>query len=61
MKTEFTLKLFDDESVRKKCEILSRLEAMFDDSRNVQPPEWDYFVDELPFGTAVKVTFEVVE
>lgn len=61
MKTEFTLKLYDDDSTRKKADFLNKLEIMFDDERNPLPPEWDYFVDGLPYGSVVKVIFEVLE
>ncbi len=61
MKATFDMYLFDDEATRKKLNILSKLETMFDDERNVLPPEYFYFSDELPLGTKVRVTFEVIE
>jgi len=41
--------------------ILNTLETMFDDERNILPPEYFYFSDELPLGSKVRITFEVVE
>lgn len=61
MKTTFDLTLFDDAETHKKLTLLSRLEAMFDDERNVLPPEYFYFSDELPMGSRVRITFEVIE
>jgi hypothetical protein len=61
MKTTFELTLFDDEDTRKKGRMLNRLELMFDDVRNPLPDEYYKFVTEIPFGSKVRVTFEVVE
>jgi hypothetical protein len=61
MKTTFDLTLFDDEDTRKKGRLLNRLELMFDDVRNPLPDEYYKFVTEIPFGSKVRVTFEVVE
>ena len=61
MKAIVDMILFDDEQTRKKLTILNTLETMFDDERNVLPPEYFYFSDELPLGTKVRITFEVVE
>ena len=61
MKAEFQMTLFDDEQTRKKLTILNTLETMFDDERNILPPEYFYFSDELPLGSRVRITFEVVE
>jgi hypothetical protein len=52
--------LFDDEKTRQKLTVLNRLETMFDDERNVLPPEYFYFSDELPVGSKVRITFEVL-
>lgn len=60
MKAEFVLTLFDDEETLKKMETLSRLETMFDDGRNRLPPEYYWFADEVPLGSRVKVTLEVL-
>jgi hypothetical protein len=59
-KAEFELTLFDDEKTRKKLTLLNTLETMFDDERNILPPEYFYFSNELPLGTKVRVTFEVL-
>lgn len=61
MKATFDMTLFDDEKTRKKLTVLNTLETMFDDERNILPPEYLYFSDELPPGTKVRVTFEVIE
>ena len=61
MKAEFQMTLFDDEQTRKKLTILNTLETMFDDERNILPSEYFYFSDELPLGSRVRITFEVVE
>lgn len=60
MKTEFVLTLFDDSITRRKLEALSKLEAMFDDGRNRLPPEYYFFSDEIPMGSKVKVTLELI-
>jgi hypothetical protein len=54
------LKLYDDEESRSKELLLSKLEIMFDDRRNVLPLEYYRFVSELPYGSNVKVTFEII-
>lgn len=61
MKSEFTLKLYDDEHVKRKLEVMSCLEAMFDDIRNPIPKSFAFFNDELPLGKSIKITFELVE
>jgi len=61
MKTTFDLTLFDDEATRKKGRLLNRLELMFDDVRNTLPDEYYKFSDEIPFGSKIRVTFEVIE
>lgn len=61
MKAIIDMTLFDDEKTRKKLTILNTLETMFDDERNILPPEYFYFSDELPLGSKVRITFEVVE
>jgi hypothetical protein len=61
MKAIVDMTLFDDERTRKKLTILNTLETMFDDERNILPPEYFYFSDELPLGSKVRITFEVVE
>lgn len=61
MKAIVDMTLFDDEVARKKLTILNTLETMFDDERNTLPPEYFYFSDELPLGSKVRITFEVIE
>lgn len=61
MKATFDMTLFDDEKTRKKLTVLSKLETMFDDERNILPPEYFYFSDDLPVGSKVRITFEVME
>jgi hypothetical protein len=61
MKTTFDMTLFDDEKNRKKLTMLNTLETMFDDERNILPSEYFYFSDNLPLGTKVRITFEVIE
>ena len=61
MKTTFDMTLFDDEKTLKKLTVLNTLETMFDDERNVLPPEYFYFSDNLPLGSRVRITFEVIE
>ena len=56
----FDLTLFDDEQSRHLSLLLNRLEIMFDDARNTLPDDYYYFADKLPFGSKVRVTFEVV-
>ena len=54
--------LFDDESTRKKHEVMSKLEIIFDDSRN--DSDW-FWLDELErfleFGKKYKITFGEIE
>ena len=61
MKTTFELTLFDDAKTHKALTLLNKLETMFDDPRNELPPEYYYFVDTLPLGSRVRITFEVIE
>ena len=61
MKTEFILKLFDDEKMRNKLTIMNCLEAMLDDERNVLPEEYYYFTDNIPLGKSIKITFELID
>lgn len=61
MKTEFEMTLFDDEETVRKLPMLSRLEVLFDHSKNILPEDYFWFSDNLPLGSRVKVTFEVIE
>ena len=61
MKITFDMTLFDDEKNRKKLTSLNKLETLFDDERNILPEEYFYFSDDLPMGSTVRITFEVIE
>lgn len=61
MKTELTMKLFDDASVAAKLPFMGKLEVMSDDARNVIPDEYFEFIENIPLGSTVKITFEVLE
>jgi hypothetical protein len=61
MKTEFEMTLWDDEETEKNLTILNRLEALFDHSKNTLPKDYFWFSDNLPVGSRVKITFEVIE
>lgn len=61
MKTTVDMTLYDDAETHRKLTLLSKLEVMFDDTRNELPPEYFYFTDELPMGSRVRITFEVIE
>ena len=53
--------LFDDDISKEKLEILNTLETMWDDERNERPDELNFFVEELPLGSKVRITFELLE
>ena len=61
--TSFEMTLFDDDYNREKYTMLSKLEIMFDDSRNVIPEDGFqyFFCDKMPWGSKVRVTFELLE
>jgi hypothetical protein len=61
MKTSFDLTLFDDWETERKLEFLNRLETLFDHTKNTLPNEYYQFSDNLPIGSKVRVTFEVIE
>ena len=61
MKITFDMTLFDDEKNRKKLTCLNKLETLFDDERNILPEEYLYFSDDLPMGSKVRITFEVID
>ena len=61
MKTEFEMTLWDDEETAKKLTMLNRLETLFDHSKNPLPEDYFWFSDNLPVGSRVKITFEMVE
>ncbi len=58
LKTTFELTLFDDDRVKAKLKVMSPLEAMFDDERNILPVEYDYFTDDIPLGSTIRITLE---
>jgi hypothetical protein len=60
MKAEFPLTLFDDDRTKRKLGSMSKLEVMFDDARNTLPPEFFWFSDEVPMGSTIMVTLELV-
>ena len=61
MKAEVIWTLFDDDIVKEKLEIMNTLETMWDDERNQIPDDLNFFVEQLPLGSKVKITFELVE
>ena len=61
MKAEVIWTLFDDDIVKEKLEIMNTLESMWDDERNKISDELIFFVEDLPLGSKVKITFELVE
>ena len=61
MKAEVIWTLFDDDIIKEKLEIMNTLETMWDDERNTIPDDLNFFVEKLPLGSKVKITFELVE
>jgi hypothetical protein len=61
MKTSFELTLWDDEETHKNLTVLNTLEVLFDHSRNHLPEDYFYFSDNLPIGSKVRITFEVIQ
>lgn len=59
MKTTFELTLYEDMKFQE--EMLNRLEIAFDDPRNILPDDYFYFSDNLPYGSKVRITFEVIQ
>ena len=60
-KVQFEMTLFDDESVRKKLEVMTKMEVMFDDERNSEPDEYYELITGIPLGSKLRITLEVVE
>ena len=60
MKSSFEMTLFDDEETAKKLTMLNRLEILFDHTKNNIPEDYFWFSDNLPVGSKVKITFEVM-
>ena len=61
MKAEVIWTLFDDDIVKEKLEIMNTLETMWDDERNQISDDLNFFVEQLPLGSKVKITFELVD
>jgi dihydrofolate reductase len=57
-KTEFTLKLYDDESTKKKLETMNSLEVAFDDERNNVPDDYWKILEELKTGDSLRISIE---
>lgn len=53
--------LFDDESTRKKFEVMNKIEVMADDARNDDFEFWAKLDDFLEWGKTYKITIEEVE
>lgn len=58
MKTEFTLKLYDDESTKKKLKTMNSLEVAFDDERNNVPDDYWKILEELKTGDSLRISIE---
>lgn len=59
-KTDFCLKLFDDEYTKNKLKLLSKLEVAFDDHRNILPEAYFEIVENAPLGSSFKITIEII-
>jgi hypothetical protein len=57
-KTEFTLKLYDDESTKKKLETMNSLEVAFDDERNNVPDDYWKILEELKTSDSLRISIE---
>lgn len=57
---QFTLKLFDDESTKKKLEVMDQMDAMIDDERNVIPEEYWTLLESIKPGELLKLTVEKI-
>ena len=53
--------LYDDASVRKKCRVMDKWEAMLDDSRNPTDDFTERVEDLLQFGRSYRVTIVIEE
>ena len=56
----FRVTLFDDESTRKKLQVMDPIEAVFDDERNVVPDEYYEAMDLSP-GETLEITLKRVK
>lgn len=66
MKTEFEMCLFKTPHNEYKSDALSAFELMWDDEDNLLPDEWFDFWNgnagtDVPWGTRVRVTLEVLK
>ena len=59
-KVMFDMTLFDDSCVKAKLDIMSKLEAMFDDARNYVPNEYYDIVGNIELGDTIRITVEKV-
>lgn len=59
-KVSFELTLYDDECVKKKMEVLNKMECMWDDLRNPDPQDYFELIENLPFGSTIRITVEVL-
>jgi hypothetical protein len=57
---EFTLKLYDDESVRTKLRVMNNMEALFDDARNDVPDEYYDLIQGMKLGESLKLRIEII-
>lgn len=57
----FQMTLFDDDAVREKLTVMSKMDVMFDDSRNNDPDEYYELINNLPLGSSIRITVEVVK
>jgi hypothetical protein len=58
-KVSFIMYLYDDESTHEKLTIMSPMEIMFDDERNIVPEEY-YDLVNLDPGRGIRVTIEKI-
>ncbi len=56
-KIDFVLTLHDDEETFKKLKLLSKLEVMFDHTKNALPFEF-FDIENLHMGESVRITIE---
>lgn len=61
MKQEVILRTFDDERFERKLDIMSPLEAAFDDMRNEIPEAFLDLIQEMPLGVRFRLTIEVLD
>jgi hypothetical protein len=59
-KISFILTLWNDTETEKKLPFLSKLETMFDHSKNDLPEDWNLFTKNIPYNSKLKITLEFV-